>query len=547
MSRIFRVTGPPGTGKTTYLAAQAQRAAEAYGPSNVAIASLTRTAAAEIAGRDTPVPDANVGTLHAHCYSALECERDDMAEIAPSMREFAAAHPELDIGTSGAGDDALDDELASAYADNIDNGTHAAVMNHRARMTPREQWTDEERAYDEAWADFKRQTERLDFTDLIETCLREHDTHPAHPRALLLDEAQDFSALEMALAVKWSHATETTVIVGDPDQALYGWRGSDAGTLDTLQVAGDRLLAQSYRCPRAVRDVALDWISQIPGRRDVRWEPTDEHGEVHQAPYALRDRDDLVAELEDLDGSVMILASCGYMLDPLLRELREQGIPFGNPHRTKGRSGAAWNPMRSPGVQALAHYLRTSEAVWGERAGMRTWGDLLAWTEPIQARGYLARGAKAAIEEHCRTDQFGVNRSGDPVPLPTLVELLGSATHPALRGDVDWWRSALLSRHQRGGEYAVRIWRRDPAALLREPNVVVGTIHSVKGGEADHVLISPELSKEGFWEGWHGTGRAAVVRMMYVALTRARRSVRVLESAVPECVPLELEQGRLAA
>lgn len=532
MSKIFRVTGPPGTGKTTYLARQAEVAAGKYGAGNVAIASLTKTAAAEIAGRDTPLDPSQIGTLHAHCFRALECDRGDMAETGPSMREFAALHPEL-ADQVDAGPD-IDD------APQDGGTTHSAVMNHRARLTPPEQWTDEERAYASAWETFKTKTGRRDFTDLVEAAVADPELLP-YVKALLLDEAQDFSALELRLALAWSQRTETTVIVGDEDQCLYGFRGSDAGSLSAMDVAGERLLKQSYRCPRAVRDLALDWIAQIPGRRDVRWDPTDVQGSVHQAPMALRDTPDMLEQIDALDGTTMILTSCGYMLDPLLAALREAGVPFANPHR---RKEARWNPTRAVGYRALQHYLRTDTAVWGEAAGPRTWGDLHAWTQCVQAKGYLARGAKAAIEEHCRLDEFGQTRAGEPVPLDVLIDLLGTPMHPALRNDTGWFAEALMSKHAKAGRYAARVYEREAGALLAEPRCVVGNVHSVKGASADHVLLCPELSHEGFFGdgGWHGNGRDAIVRMIYVAITRARQSVHVLEPAVPECVPLNVDE-----
>jgi ATP-dependent exoDNAse (exonuclease V) beta subunit len=58
------------------------------------------------------------------------------------------------------------------------------------------------------------------------------------------------------------------------------------------------------------------------------------------------------------------------------------------------------------------------------------------------------------------------------------------------------------------------------------PLITVGTIHSVKGAEADVVIISPDLSQSGMQEyvGRPDT-RDGVMRLFYVALTRAREGV----------------------
>lgn len=550
MSRIFRVKGPPGTGKTSYLAERAHDAAAKYGGEGIAIASLTKTAATEIGGRDTPVPFEQIGTLHAHCYRTLD--RPELAETPGGIRDFNASQTayELDSGIADQVEDAIGVEAPAIQ--NTASDLHAAVMNHRARMTPRDQWSQDELDYAHAWETWKEQANRLDFTDLVERCLHDDIGHFAAPRVWLFDESQDFSSLELALAVKWSQPTETTVIVGDADQALYGWRGSDAAALDGLEVAGDRLLEQSHRVPMLAHAAADAWISQLPGRRPAEWRPTDVEGEVNAMPHSLRDTGALAAAVRDDLGAgrtSMVLTTCSYMLAGVIAELRAAGIPFHNPHRTKN---GAWNPMRGAG--RLAAFLRPSEAVWGEQARSWTWEDLRMWTEPLAATGTLARGAKAAIEETCRADRFGESRADQLVPTETLIELLGddgTLNHPAFMLDVDWWEARLRAKTRKPAEFPLAVHRaQGGSALVDTPKVIVGTIHSVKGGQADSVHLCPDLSRAGFWDGWHesGPGRDAIVRMFYVGLTRARQTVTIMQPSVPEHVaPMDLIAGAQGA
>ena len=44
--REYQVFGPPGTGKTTYLANRIKKSAETYGSAGILVASFTRAAAA---------------------------------------------------------------------------------------------------------------------------------------------------------------------------------------------------------------------------------------------------------------------------------------------------------------------------------------------------------------------------------------------------------------------------------------------------------------------------------------------------------------------
>ena len=65
----YRVVGPPGCGKTTWLTQQVEDAVTAG--RTVLISSLTKAAATEIGGRGLPIHWDSLGTLHAHCYHAL--------------------------------------------------------------------------------------------------------------------------------------------------------------------------------------------------------------------------------------------------------------------------------------------------------------------------------------------------------------------------------------------------------------------------------------------------------------------------------------------
>jgi DNA helicase-2/ATP-dependent DNA helicase PcrA len=540
-SRIWLVHGPPGTGKTTFLARQTRAAAAKHGGDMVAAVSLTRTAAAEIAGRDTAIPDENVGTLHAHCYRALD--RPPLAETPEGIRSWNDEHPHLRLSSAG-GDQLEDTPVDLDGGRTTGDDLHAQVMTHRARMTPPDRWTPFQREYLDAWEAWKQRTERLDFTDLVERCLTDVPTHPAVPHVLAFDEAQDFSRLELALAVKWSMHTETTVVVADPDQSIYAWRGADPDAFAAMPLAGRRVLEQSYRVPAAVHAAADRWLAQLGDRRSgaIYW-PTDQSGAADRHPATLRHTEALLAAIEDdlaAEQSCMILTSCGYMLAPVLAVLRDRGVPFHNPYRAKA---GAWNPLRA--ANRLLAFLRPSTRVWGEQARAWTWDDLRLWTEPLSARDALARGAKALIEAKCRPNQIGDSQAVDQPSLDVVGELLGtdSIEHPALHGDVDWWFNALRANQRPKFAYPIKVLRACGAGALRErPRLTVGTIHSVKGGEADSVYVFPDLSRTGAYDGWlpGGPGRDQIVRMFYVALTRARARVTVLDPSGPEHVPTHL-------
>ena len=102
-------------------------------------------------------------------------------------------------------------------------------------------------------------------------------------------EGVDFADVKMSLARKWGEAAGYLIVVGDPDQNLYQWRGSDPEVFVEPAIPEEqmRVLSQSYRIPQAVHAAAVKWIERTPGRTPVEYYPRDVEGEVRHinAPW----------------------------------------------------------------------------------------------------------------------------------------------------------------------------------------------------------------------------------------------------------------------
>ena len=95
--------------------------------------------------------------------------------------------------------------------------------------------------------------------------------------------------------------------------------------------------------------------------------------------------------------TVMFLAACSYMLQPLIAVLRKHGIPFHNPYRKIQRllEPAAHGKPGSTASRILS--LLVAHPDYG--AGHRPWthGDLALWAEWLQAKGVLRHGVKKTL------------------------------------------------------------------------------------------------------------------------------------------------------
>ena len=89
----YRVVGPPGCGKTTWLGQRVDDAVELG--RRLLVTSLTKAAAAEISSRKLPVSFDAVGTLHSHCYHALG--QPEIAEGKEHIEAWNEAEPELHL------------------------------------------------------------------------------------------------------------------------------------------------------------------------------------------------------------------------------------------------------------------------------------------------------------------------------------------------------------------------------------------------------------------------------------------------------------------
>ncbi len=518
-----RVIGPPGCGKTTWLSRQVKSAVDVG--KDVLVASLTRAAAAEAAGRNLPIPPRNVGTLHSHCYQSLD--RPTLAIDKKHVDDWNERYPEWALSAS---DDRVEGDNLEESGNSPGDKLMATYQVLRARMATVYPIDIDRLAT--AWTEWKAESGLLDFTDLIEQSLNTIPTAPGNPSVIFLDEAQDMDLLEMSLARKWGEAAGYLVVVGDPDQNLYQWRGSDPEVFTQPPVPDEqmRVLSQSYRIPEAVHSAAVKWIEKTPGRMPVEYYPRDTEGEVRHVmapwPHAEPLLRDMQGYLDD-GKSVMVLASCGYMLRPLLARLRRDGIPYHNPYR---RTKGAWNPLQSsrrritPKDLVLA-FLRMSEQ------GLWTAEDMKKWIAATRISGVL-QGSRGTLDDLTDSGSTGV----DWDKLHNL--LTEDAIEAGLLGDLEWLRDNLLAARQKGASFAIRVAEAKGAETLsKTPQIITGTIHSVKGGEADVVYLFPDLSFAGMNE-WIGGGSAAVRRLFYVGMTRARESLILCQPASTRAVTL---------
>lgn len=126
----------------------------------------------------------------------------------------------------------------------------------------------------------------IDFDDLVtrsvellETSSEARASAQERCRYLFVDEYQDVNPAQERLVLLLAPPSPETEIcvVGDPDQAIYGFRGSDPSCVDRFiehyPNATVVALKKNYRCPAAVVRASTEIIERTPGRASRPLEP----------------------------------------------------------------------------------------------------------------------------------------------------------------------------------------------------------------------------------------------------------------------------------
>lgn len=118
----------------------------------------------------------------------------------------------------------------------------------------------------------------LDFDDLLYLAVRDNILLPKFS-FVFVDEAQDTNWIQRELLRKIMTHDSRLIAVGDPAQAIYGFRGADASSLANIGTEFDCVelpLTVSYRCPTSVIEYAQAIVPDIQAR------PGAPEGKVHK-------------------------------------------------------------------------------------------------------------------------------------------------------------------------------------------------------------------------------------------------------------------------
>lgn len=99
-------------------------------------------------------------------------------------------------------------------------------------------------------------------------------------RHLMVDEYQDVNPVQERLISLMHERSKTLFVVGDDDQAIYGWRGADVGNILTFNrrhpAANEHFLTRNFRSTRAIVQTADAFAAAELGAARLEKQPTAE-------------------------------------------------------------------------------------------------------------------------------------------------------------------------------------------------------------------------------------------------------------------------------
>jgi len=235
-----------GSGKTRVLTRRIawQSREQIIDPAHVLAVTFTRKAAGEMRARLSRLgvrQSVTAGTFHAIALAQLRRRSEEQGRAMPTLLERKVRILIPLLPTRGreaalaAAEIASEIEWAKARLVKPDGYEHAVAAAGRGTPRPPAEVASIYRSYERE----KRKRGLVDFDDLISGCAdvleRDHEFAAAQRwrfRHLFVDEFQDASAAQFRLLRSWLGDRSDLCVVGDPDQAIYGFAGADASYLD---------------------------------------------------------------------------------------------------------------------------------------------------------------------------------------------------------------------------------------------------------------------------------------------------------------------------
>ena len=324
---------------------------------------------------------------------------------------------------------------------------------------------------------YKKEYGLIDYNDMILDFVKS-DKSPKFD-VVFIDEAQDLSRMQWDMVDSFN--TNDSFIAGDDDQAIFRWAGADVDSFIT-QTGKILNLTQSVRIPKKIHEYAMKIIERVSHRLPKNWQPKAHEGLITKH-----------WNFEDINmknGNWLVLTRTRHQLKPIEDILKEKGLYFEN------RFGKSYEKQIQEAAANWEH-LRQGQLMHGK--------DIEKIALYMSNTNWDKKKLKALVK-----DSF--------YGLDVLHRDYGLKTKKT-------WYECFDNAGSQRVTY-IRKMRANGESLKEGARIKLSTIHSVKGGEEDNVVILPDLT--------HSTqlayerNRDDENRLFYVGATRTKEHLHIV-------------------
>ena len=479
------VLGPPGTGKTHTLLNKVDDYLKETDPDKVGYFAFTKKAANEAKERaidkfnftedDLPY----FRTLHSLAFRRLGINKDNVMQ----RRHYEDLGKKINIQIDYNDWDEEETGLFTTKSDylriihlaklrniTLDQQFNLKEHNQKLEYTKLKIIANELDRY-------KKEYGLIDYNDMILDFVKS-DKSPKFD-VVFIDEAQDLSRMQWDMVDSFN--TTDSFIAGDDDQAIFRWAGADVDSFITQK--GKLLnLTQSVRIPKKIHDYAIKIIERISNRLPKNWQPKAHEGSITKH-----------WNFEDINmkkGNWLVLSRTRHQLKPLEDILKEKGLYFEN------RFGKSFEKQIQDAASNWEH-LRQGQIMHGK--------DIQKIALYMSENQWDKKKLKALVKDSF----YGID---------ALTKGYGLNTKKT-------WYECFDNAGSKRITY-IRKMRANGESLKEGARIKLSTIHSVKGGEEDNVVILPDLT--------HSTqlsyerNKDDENRLFYVGATRTKEHLHII-------------------
>ena len=449
------VLGPPGTGKTFTLLEEMEKHLKNTDPDRIGFFSFTQKAAYH--ARDRAMKKFNFSeddlpyfrTLHSLAFRRLGIKKENVMQ----RRHYEDLGKKMDMMVDYH---EYDNEHTGLFTTKSDLLRIVQLAKLRG-ITPEKQFNLKEHTQDitthqlkqfvHDLNQYKKDYNLIDFTDMITEFIKS-DKSPKFD-VVFIDEAQDLSQTQWTMAKSIWNKTDDTYIAGDDDQAIFRWAGADVDSFIT-QKGKIMQLTQSYRIPQVVHDIASKIVTRIQNRLPKEWRPKTQRG-------LLSYYDDF-EQVNMKEGNWLVLARTRFMLNALEDTLYSKGIYYQNKFKKNYEQDlydavVDWENLRK--------------------------GSLISTDKINRIVSYMS-------PENYQKEQLKYLNKEAHYGIDELYKNRGLKTKAV-------WYESFDNAPEKKVRY-IRRMRENGEELNKPPRITLSTIHGVKGGEQDNVVLLTDLS-----------------------------------------------------